>query len=70
MEQLYINIKNRRLELGMSMRELAAKSGYTDHTTIAKIEKGEVDISIGRLKQIAAALDTTPVKLTGWLEED
>lgn len=68
MEKVYQNIKNRRLELGITQRELANKCGYSDHTTINKIEKGMVDISIGRLKQIASALDTDPAELLGWKE--
>lgn len=70
MERVYINIKKRREELGMSQRDLAYKCGYSDHTTIAKMEKGLVDITIKRLKQIADALDTTPLELSGWLEEE
>ena len=54
----------------MSQRELAAKVGYKDNSTIAKMEKGLVDITIGRLKQIADALNTTPAKLMGWEEDD
>ena len=68
MEQLYINIKKRRESLGMTQRELAYKSGYSDHTTIAKMEKGLVDITMGRLQKIAIALETTPLELTGWTE--
>lgn len=70
MDKLYINIKRRREELGMSQRELAARCGYSDHTTIAKMEKGLVDITIGRLKKIADALEIDPIELTGWNEED
>lgn len=70
MDQVYINIKKRREELGMSQRVLAAKCGYSDHTTIAKMEKGLVDVTMGRLKIIASALDTTPLELTGWLDEE
>lgn len=70
MDILYINIKKRREELHMSQRELAAKVGYKDNSTIAKMEKGLVDITIGRLKQIATALDTTPAFLMGWENED
>ena len=66
MEQVYINIKKRREELGLTQRDLAKLCGYKDHTTIAKIETGHVDISVGRLKQIAAALETTAVTLMGW----
>ena len=69
MDNLYINIKNRRESLGMTQRELAAKCGYSDHTTIAKMEKGRVDVTMKRLKKIAEALDTTPLELTGWMED-
>jgi len=69
MDIVYINIRKRREELNMSQRELASKVGYKDNSTIAKMEKGLVDITIGRLKQIATALETTPAKLMG-LEND
>lgn len=69
MDIVYINIRKRREELNMSQRELASKVGYKDNSTIAKMEKGLVDITIGRLKQIATALETTPAKLLG-LEDD
>ena len=66
MEQVYINIKKRRLELGMSQEELAHKAGYTDRSSIAKIELGKVDISLETLKKIAAALDIEPLDLLDW----
>lgn len=47
----------------MSQKDLALKCGYTDHTTINKIEKGLVDVTFKRLEQIAAALDTTVINL-------
>ena len=58
-----MNIRKRRKEIGMTQKELAEKCGYTDHTTINKIEKGLVDITFKRLEQIAAALDTTVIAL-------
>ena len=63
MDELYMNIKKRRKEIGMTQKELADKCGYTDHTTINKIEKGLVDITFKRLEQIADALDTTIIQL-------
>ena len=63
MSDIYKNIKNRRKELGMTQKELAYKCGYTDHTTITKIEKGQVDVTFKRLEQIADALDTTVATL-------
>lgn len=70
MDIVYTNIKKRREELRMTQRELAAKVGYKDNSTIAKMEKGGVDITLGRLKQIADALETTPAELMGWEVED
>ncbi len=70
MDKLYVNIKKRREELGMSQRDLAFKCGYSDHTTIAKMEKGQVDLTMKRLKMIAEALRTTPLELTGWNEDE
>ena len=63
MDELYRNIRKRRIELGMTQKELAAKCGYKDHTTINKIENGQVDITFNRLEQIAAALGTSVVVL-------
>ena len=69
MDSLYVNIRNRRKELGMSQVELAMRCGYKDHTTINKIEAGKVDISVGRLKQIAQILDISVVRLMGLEDE-
>lgn len=63
MDELYRNIRKRRLEIGMTQKELADKCGYKDHTTINKIENGSVDITFGRLEQIASALGTSVVLL-------
>lgn len=70
MDKVYINIKKRREELGMSQRELASKAGYKDNAVITRMEKGLMDISIDRLYKIAKALNTTPIELTGWLEKE
>jgi len=66
---LYDNIKNRRLELGMSQEDLALKVGYSDRTSIAKIEAGKVDISQSKILAFADALNTTPSSLMGWDDE-
>ena len=49
-------IKLRRTELGMSQKELAERCGYTNKSTISRIESGERDIPVRQLKKIAAAL--------------
>lgn len=65
MLDLYINIRNRRKELGMSQEELARKTGYTSRSTIARIENGEIDIPQSKIKAFAEALKTTPSDLMG-----
>jgi len=70
MEQIYINIKNRRKELGMSQADLAQKIGYTDRSSIAKIETGKIDITVGLLKRISLALEIDPIELLGWGPDD
>lgn len=70
MEQVNINIRKRRKELGMSQDVLAKKIGYTDRSSIAKIETGVVDVTIIQLRKIAAALETTPLELLDYLWKD
>lgn len=59
MQNIYINIKKRRLELGITQYELAKRLGYKDKSSIAKIEKGLVDIPPSKLSAIADELNTT-----------
>lgn len=66
MDLVYKNIKNRRKELGMTQQELANKSGYSDRSMIARIERGDVDLTITKLVDIADALKISPSALMGW----
>lgn len=66
MISLYSNIKSRRIELGMSQEELAHKVGYTDRTSIAKIEAGKVDIPQSKIIAFAKALNISAADLMGW----
>ncbi|MDR2486506.1 MAG: helix-turn-helix domain-containing protein [Clostridiales Family XIII bacterium] len=59
-------IRMLRMQAGMTQDELAAKLGYISRSTIAKIEKGNVDLSHSKLVAFAAALHTTPSYLMGW----
>lgn len=59
-------IKERRKELGLSQRELAARLGYTDHTTLTRIEGGKVDLPQSRIVKIAEVLGVSPAYLMGW----
>lgn len=59
-------IKQRRTELKMSQRELAAKMGYAHHSTLARIESGKVDVSQTKIKQFAEVLETDIAYLMDW----
>ena len=65
MLELYKNIRARREELGMSQEELARLTGYTSRSSIAKIEKGDVDLPLSKIKLFAEALDVSPSELMG-----
>lgn len=65
MRTLYKNIRFRRLKLKMSQDLLAELTGYSDGPAIAKIEKGEVDLTESKICEFAKALRTSPQDLTG-----
>jgi transcriptional regulator with XRE-family HTH domain len=66
---LYENIRKYRLMANMSQSELARRTGYTDRSSIAKVEKGLVDLSQSKISQFASALGVTPSELMGWEQE-
>ena len=70
MLNLYKNIRERRIELKMSQDTLAELTGYRDRSSIAKIEKGEVDISESKIREFAKALKVSPGQLMGWDEHN
>lgn len=53
------NIKQRRMELGLSQQELAELLGYKTRSTINKIELGVNQVPKNKLAKYAKALDTT-----------
>lgn len=69
MKDVYKNIKKIRLEKGMSQEELAHKVGYTDRSSIAKIESGKVDLTNTKIVEFANALGVSPMQLLGWQED-
>ena len=50
-------IRRARILKGLTQKELAAKVGYSDSTTIYKIEKGLQDIPTSKIKQLCKVLD-------------
>lgn len=63
------NIKHLRQLRGYSQEELARMVGYTDRSTIAKIESGGVDLSQSKIAAFAVALGVTPAQLMGITDE-
>ena len=63
-------IKARRLSLGLSQRELAAKMGYKNHSVIARVESGVVDLPQSRLDQFAKVLGVSHGYLLGMVTEE
>lgn len=66
MLELYKNIKRLREAKGMSQDALAKLTGYTDRSSITKIEKGQVDLQQSKIDLFARALGTTSKELVGW----
>ena len=65
MLELYENIRRLRKEKRMSQERLAELTGYSDRSSIAKIEKGEVDIPQSKIMLFAKALDVDAGTLMG-----
>lgn len=61
-------VKETRLQRKMSQLQLATLSGYTDRSSIAKIETGNMDISRSKISAIANALNVAPAYLMGWTD--
>ena len=61
-------IRQRRIELDWSQRELADKMGY-NHSTITRIEQGKVDVYQNKIVQFSEVLGVSIAYLMGWEEE-
>lgn len=59
-------IKQRRLELGWSQRDLAAKMDYLNHSTIGRIESGSVDIPQSKIVMFSQVLGVSIAYLMDW----
>lgn len=68
MMDLYKNIKMLRKARKMSQEDLADRAGYTDRSTIARIEKGEIDLSQSKIMTFAEIFGVTPMELMGELK--
>ena len=63
-------IRIRRMQLDWSQRELARRMGYTNNSTIAKIEQGKVDVSQARVVQFSQVLGVSIAWLMDWEEAE
>ena len=63
-------IKLRRTELGWSLRELSNRMGYSNHSTVARIESGKVDIPQSKVVKFAEVMGTSVAYLMGWEEKN
>lgn len=59
-------IRTRRQQMKMSQDDLAKRAGYSDRSSIAKIEAGLVDLSESKIKLFAEILCVTPAELMGF----
>lgn len=62
-------IRLRRLQLGLTQGELALKTGYTDRSSINKIEKSSRGLSQDKITVFAKALNTSEAYLLGLVED-
>lgn len=65
MSTIYERIRARRIELGLTVEDLANKMGYKDKSSISKIENGKADIPQSKVLAFARALNTTTAYLMG-----
>lgn len=63
------NIKKYRKLRGFSQAELAEATGYSDRSSIAKIEAGSVDLPQSKISAFAKALGVSPAQLMGIVDE-
>ena len=67
--ELYDRIRIQRTALGITQIELASRLGYSDRSTIAKIENGTNDIVQSKIAAFAKALETTQAYLMGLTDD-
>lgn len=61
-------IRERRKALGLTQTELAQRLGLTSKAAISTVENNKEDMTTERIRKYAAALNTTPQYLMGWVD--
>lgn len=64
LKQLGAEVRRRRQDRALTLRELAAEAGVSQRFLVS-VEKGEANISVVRLADVARALGTDPATLLG-----
>lgn len=67
-KKLGLRIKLRRIELGLTQEELAARLGNKSRASVCTVENGKEDLTTTRIQQYADALECSPSYLMGWTE--
>lgn len=62
-------VYRRRTELGLTMAELAVKTGYKSRSSIQKIEKDGRGVPQDKILLLAQALKVSPAFLMGWTDD-
>lgn len=62
-------IKNRRIELNITQDELAHRLGYSDKSSISRMENSS-KLTLNKVQLLAEALNVSPSYLMGWEEEN
>ena len=63
-------IKLLREKRGYTQEEMAKKMGYTNKSTISKIESSGDKVTLKRVAKCAEILNCTPSYLMGWTDEE
>ena len=53
-------VRQRRTELGLTQQQVADLLGYTDRSSVARLEAGEIDLPVSRIPYLAKALQCPP----------
>ena len=61
-------IRELRKQAGLTQEELAKEVGYSNKTSISKIESDILDVNQSTIIALARALNTTPSAIMGWNE--
>lgn len=63
-------ISNKRNELGYSQEDLALKCGWSNRSSISKIESSGDKVSLKKIEIVANALNVSAADLMGWNESE